>query len=266
MSESELRKRIYRAMSSQQVENVKAMHSYLHARADGTTEWSTIWSKSADTAWAHGFGCMRGFDQIWWNSVTKYDATAFLNYIRLAPVYPQIGGKDPRPLNEAAVHTLATDVIEISGDGLSARASFLTPGIVFSMVTDTGKRFFVCLWERYGSDFVYEDGRWVYLHEQVCPDIFTRMDCDNWAHTAWMSLVDKNTMTLFQEIDSENENRTDPFAALELELKLTDPGPLHEAYSPVKPPQDTVPWPEPYEHLDPDNCYCKKRRGAAGNE
>ncbi len=260
MTESSLRKRIYRAMSSQQVENIKARHTYLHAQAHGTEEWSTIWSKSDDTAWAHSFGCMRGFAQIWWNSVTKYDATAFLNYIRLAPVYPQIGGKDPRPLNEAAVHTLVTDIIEVAEDGLSARASFLTPGIVFSMLTDTKKRFCVCLWERYGSDFVYENGQWLYLREQVCPDVFARVDCDNWARIAWQSLTDKDAKTLFQEIDAQNERRGDPFATLELELQLSDPGPLHTPYSPILPPRNTVPWPEPYSHWDSEHCYCKESR------
>ena len=36
---------------------------------------------------------------------------------------------------------------------------------------------------------------------------------------------------------------------------VTDPGPLHAPYCPVVPPQDTVPWPEPYQTLDDDNTY-----------
>ena len=36
---------------------------------------------------------------------------------------------------------------------------------------------------------------------------------------------------------------------------VSDPGPLHMPYSVLKAPQDTVPWPEPYETLDNDNTY-----------
>ena len=36
---------------------------------------------------------------------------------------------------------------------------------------------------------------------------------------------------------------------------VTDPGPLHQPYSVLKAPVNTVPWPEPYETLDNDNTY-----------
>ena len=38
--------------------------------------------------------------------------------------------------------------------------------------------------------------------------------------------------------------------------EVTDPGPLHLPYSVIMPPQNTVPWPEPYKTLDNDNSYC----------
>ena len=103
--------RVRNAAASQEVENVKAEHSYLHGRADATGEWGNIWSHSDDVSWAHAFGRMRGFDQVWYGSVTRYDAQAMENWLKMYQDYPEVGGKDPRPLLEASVHTLLTDVI-----------------------------------------------------------------------------------------------------------------------------------------------------------
>ena len=69
MRELTLHERIRNADASQQVENVKAKHAYLHGRADATGEWGVIWSRSDDCSWAHAFGRMRGFDQVYHGSV-----------------------------------------------------------------------------------------------------------------------------------------------------------------------------------------------------
>ncbi len=239
MSELTLHDRIRNAAASQAVENVKARHTYLHGRADSTGEWGTIWSHSDECSWAHAFGRMRGFDQVWYGSVTKYDKQAFENWLELYQQYPELGGKDPRPLMEASVHTLVTDVIEVAADGQSARGSFITPGVIHSRLSSRGP-YCMMLWERYGSDFVCEDGEWKYLHEQVCPDLPGSMDAGNWAREAYLQLCDPEVRGDFGWDDP-------PI--------VTDPGPLHAPYSPVVPPQNTVPWPEPYETLDDDNTY-----------
>ena len=121
MRELTLHERIRNADASQQVENVKAKHAYLHGRADATGEWSVIWSRSDDCSWAHAFGRMRGFDQVYHGSVGDYDKMCMENWLDLYEVYPEVTGKDPRPLMECSVHTLVTDVIEVAADGKSAR-------------------------------------------------------------------------------------------------------------------------------------------------
>ena len=97
------------------------------------------------------------------------------------------------------------------------------------------------LWERYGSDFVCEDGEWKYLHEHVCPDLVGDMDHTNWA-------ADE-----YERITSPN-----PGEAMPPTLgcpPVADPGPMHMPYSVLSAPQDSVPWPKPYETLDNDNTY-----------
>lgn len=241
MKELTLHERIRNAAASQEVENVKARHTYYHGRADASGEWANIWSRSDDCSWAHAFGRMRGFDQVWFGSVADYDKMAMENAIEMREIYPETTGKDPRPLMEASVHTLLTDVIEVAADGQSARGSFITPGMIHSCLTPEKEKYCNVLWERYGSDFVLEDGKWVYLHEHVCPDILTKLDMFNWAAEDYARLTAPNV-----------EEMAPPTLGLP---PITDPGPLHNQYSILQRPQNTVPWPEPYETLDNDNTY-----------
>ncbi len=250
MRELTLHERIRNADASQQVEKVKAWHTYLHGRADATGEWSVIWSTSDDCSWAHAFGRMRGYDQVYHGSVGEYDRMCFENWLNLYQVYPEVTGKDPRPLMECSVHTLVTDVIEVAADGQSARGSFITPGVIHSrLVADPDENGQVqrspvycnVLWERYGSDFVCEDGEWKYLHEHVCPDIPGRLDNVNWAAEEYERLT--------------TPNAAPPIPPTLGSPPVTDPGPMHMPYSVLTKPRNTVPWPEPYETLDNDNTY-----------
>ncbi|MCR5784318.1 MAG: nuclear transport factor 2 family protein [Eubacterium sp.] len=241
-----LHERIRNAAASIEVENVKARHTYYHGRADATGEWANIWSKSDECSWAHAFGRMRGFDQVWYGSVAQYDKMAMENAIEMMEIYPETTGKDPRPLMEASVHTLVTDVIEVAEDGMSARGSFITPGMIHSCLTPEKEKYCNVLWERYGSDFVCEDGEWKYLHEHVCPDILTRLDMFNWAAEEYARI------TAPQVEEQAPPTLGDP-------PPVTDPGPMHKPYSVLDKPQNTVPYPEPYKTLDNDNTYTPFR-------
>jgi hypothetical protein len=243
-----LRQRIHNAAGSQAVENCHARHCYYHARANAAEEWGNIWSKRDDVAWGHAFGRMRGYESVYRGSVTNYDAIVYDYYLKIYRRYPQIGGKDPRPLAEVSMHVLDTDVIEVAGDGMSARAAFYTPGVIFCNYTPEEKKRFHFVWERYGSDFIYDDGQWLYLHEQVCPEFICALDCENWAYKTYTNLV-KALNPHEQEILASGREDTRP--------KLDEPGPLHFEYSPIQPVQNTVPWPEPYATHDENNTYVK---------
>ena len=97
------------------------------------------------------------------------------------------------------------------------------------------------LWERYGSDFVCEDGEWKYLHEHVCPDMVGGMDVGNWAHDEYQPdhrPQSPETMPPPWAIPPGGRSRPPAYALLG-----------------AQGPQNTVPWPEPYETLDNDNTY-----------
>lgn len=101
------------------------------------------------------------------------------------------------------------------------------------------------LWERYGSDFVCEDGEWKYLHEHVCP----RHRGRHGPHQLGRRRVCPDHLT-------QSRRGHAPHPGLP---PVTDPGPMHMPYSVLSTPQNTVPWPEPYETLDNDNTYTPFR-------
>ena len=98
MSELSLHQRILNAAASQEVENVKARHTYYHGRADATGEWDNIWSRSDDCSWAHAFGRMRGFDQVWYGSVTQYDQMAMEKTVETSHPLPPPPPYTPHPV------------------------------------------------------------------------------------------------------------------------------------------------------------------------
>lgn len=108
------------------------------------------------------------------------------------------------------------------------RGSFITPGVIHSRLTPEGEKYCNVLWERYGSDFVCEDGEWKYLHEHVCPDIPGKLDVGNWAHDEYARITDPNPP------ETMPPTLGDP-------PPVSDPGPLHMPYSVLKAPRTPCP-------------------------
>lgn len=177
-----LAERLHRARGAQEVENIKTRHAYLHAKSHSYEEWSELWAYSDDATWAHSFGRMVGWDEMFYGSVEKYDRDMLDLYNTMVKLNPHIIGKDFLACCLGGLHSLASGVIEVAEDGMSARSFFLTPGTLCACNMPSCVRDGSMCWERYGSDFVYQDGQWWYLHEHVCPDINFSYDVGNWAH------------------------------------------------------------------------------------
>ncbi len=223
-----LSQRIARAADSCEVERVLAVHNYLHAASRSYEEWNSVWSKADDTSWAHSFGRMRGFKSIWVGSVVDYDQQCIDAYRPIVENYPEVAGLDYRPLYNNAMHTLTNGILEVADDGKTARAAYLTPGLLYSFLNDDMKPWGAMLWERYGMDFIKEDGEWKFLHYQVCPEFFDLFDIFNPAEMVYNNL--KNNVP-------KPKNPTP--------AHLDDPGPLHCEGGPIQPVQDNFPPPHP---------------------
>lgn len=271
MSDLSLELRIQRAEGGLEAENLHAQHAYTHASTRCKEEWDLIWSRQDDISWAHTFGRMRGFDQVWYNSVATYNWRGISNYVNIFEQIPEATYlTDFRNLSEVAMHTLATDIIEVAEDGQTARGFFLTPGVLFCACNNNGKYWGGSMWERYGSDFRYEDGEWKYLHEQVCEDLASDFDYGNIGSDKYEWLLHPELRPAGpggpppepEEGLKANEVDVDEYGTPKIRklLKLADPGPLHFAWDVLQPVQDTVPWPVPYETMDDVHTYTPPKK------
>ena len=247
-----LEQRIHNAIGSQTVQEYKARHAYLHGVFYSREEWDLMWYRSVNTTWAHQFGRMVGWDEVYLNSVEHMDRIAVTSNLEAMVNYPVFQGHDLRSVGCSGCHVLSSDVIEVADDGRSARASYLTPGTLMGSVGMSGEgRSGIWLWERYGSDFVYEDGRWQWFHEQVCPDIAGCYDAQDWARDRYLDYLDRDLHI------GEVGGRP---------AQLSEPGLFHADYSIVQTVQNTVPPPKPYQTLDDDNTYSPGRNDPTGKQ
>ena len=237
--------RLHNAEASQTVEEFKARHAYMHGISYSREEWDFLWYDSVNTTWAHQFGRMCGFEEVYLNSVGHTDDMAMHSMMEMTKNFPEYQGHDIRSTGSSGVHVLASDVIEVADDGMSARSFYLTPGTLTGPIGFDGQhRGGVWLWERYGSDFAFVNGEWKWFHEQVCPDIAGDYDVGNWARNRFLDFIE-NDCTV-----GELGGRP---------AQLTEPGMLHADYTVVQTVQDTVPAPKPYRTMDNDNTYSPGR-------
>lgn len=186
-----LSQRIHNAEGIQAAEYLHARHTYLHATSYCKEEWGEFWDTSEEASWGHLFGVMNGFKEVWYNSVVNYDPDGLRGYINIIKQHNEVAWFDPRSIREISMHTLGTDIVEAADDGKTVRASFLTPGILLFALNANHKVRGMTLWERYGSDFIYDEeaDEWLYLHEQVCPDMGGPMDTCNPGQDAYNKLM-----------------------------------------------------------------------------
>ena len=245
-----IHERLHRALGAQEVENIKTRHAYLHAMSHSFEEWDQLWVHCDDTTWAHYFGRMVGWDEMFYGSVEKYDRDMLSLYDTMTKINPKIIGRDPLACCLGGLHSLASGVIEVAEDGQSARSFFLTPGTLCSCNMPSGRRDGAMCWERYGSDFVYRDGKWYYIHEHVCPDLNFSYDVGNWAYDTFTGKSGGGPGGAGGPGGGgggEKPDRNPP---------CTDPGPLHHTWAITQTVQDALHWPVPYKTLDDENSYA----------
>jgi hypothetical protein len=134
----------------------------------------------------------------------------------------------PNYAGRMGFHLMANPIIEIAGDGKTAKGVWVASGMVAMKDRKTGKPTASWEWNRYGIDFTKEDGKWKIWHHHVF-DLFGLGWDEKW----------------------EDQFVAKPMPAMKTDYPAT---PLDPAYSP-----DTelpyIPAPEPYETFDPKTMY-----------
>ncbi len=231
-----------------ETENLQAKHAIMHAAGETKEELDTMWSNRDDIFWCHNFGGMPTREDVYAGWAGGLAQNAHYYYRQIIHVYPEVEGMDERPLMECAVHMLGSSIIEVAEDGKSTRASWYTPGIIFSTLNIDKKKEGIWLWERYGNDFVFEDGEWKILSQHVCSDFGGMMDADNFAKASYERMQQPPRKRPPQEPADDGTVPNPPQAPMPL---------FFAQYSPVQLPQNACPWPSPYKTFDRENgSYC----------
>ena len=268
--------RVAAVVAGQKVEELKARHAYLHSMDRGREEYGCFWLRSDNSTFGHTFGRMMGYKELvpahfgeplranpfappedgygmgmpvgddgeemqmpFENaSPKKFDRPT-----KMSEIYGTLNlyGHDEHGTFSQSSHILASPVIEVADDGKSVRSFYLTPGTMMGVNGPNGGRSGGWLWERYGSDFVYRDGRWWWFHEQVCPDIADSYDGSNWAQDRFRKYL-SGELKVGQCSGPPRSGISDLKSA-------------HNDISIIQTVQDTVPAPEPYEKLDEEHTY-----------
>lgn len=169
-----------RALAMLEVQNTMSKHAYYHAAGKHAEEMNDIWvSKNGPyaktTKWTNPMGVWEGWDQVYaFYAQTKLDAAQSALDV-ISGIYPEVKNI-PANLGigtEWAIHMQTTAIIEIAGDGKTAKGIWYSPGNANSaVIKDDGTIGKSGMWfmEKYGADFVKENGRWKLWHIQMYYD------------------------------------------------------------------------------------------------
>lgn len=162
-----------RALAAIEVQNVFSKHCYYHEAGMHRAEMEDIWVKkdgefAATAKWQQPMGINEGYEAIWQFYVLNKEKSNQQILDQISAIYPEIENK-PENLGiggEWASHTQSTAVIEVAGDGKTAKGIWESPGLHMQAQIGNGKvsKQGGWFWEKYAADFVKEDGEWKIWH------------------------------------------------------------------------------------------------------
>jgi hypothetical protein len=144
----EAAKAALKALDIAECNNLMSLHSWYHAAMQNDVELEKIWAQRDDVIWAQTGGYWKGIDHI------------KKNYGQKATEDTTKGGY--------VWHTITSGVVEIAEDRQTAKGVWYTPG--GGGKATNGKLDFGWMWEKYGVDFIRENGVWKVWHMKVYTD------------------------------------------------------------------------------------------------
>ena len=259
----------------QGVENVHSWHAILHASGHTSEEIATFWTKYRDDLyWGYNMAGMYSRDEVMEGWAGGLEGGAYGMYDRMNELFPETIGMDPLPLSEYSIHAVGLPVVEIGEDLETARAVFYSTGMLCRNISTSGKKMAVWMLERYGEDYVKEDGYWKIVHECVLNDSGGAQDVTNFGADAWNKFINPNAGRPGPGGGGGQGGPGGPGGApagapggpgkaangkefdKKAYSKMAGGGPKgsfpasHITYTPVQTPQDSTPLPKPFKTLD----------------
>jgi hypothetical protein len=156
-------------------QNLMSIHNYYHGVNHNLEELAEIWVKEdgayAKTAtFSQPGGVWEGIQLIkvfYGNPKTKDPNQSLKEMVKNEP--------SAYPVGTFGIHMNTTPVIIVAGDGKSAKGIWYSPGPIMSYTGQKDKdgndlAGGMCFFEKYGADFVKEDGVWKIWHIQMFYD------------------------------------------------------------------------------------------------
>jgi len=226
-----------------QVQNTMSKHMYYHAAAMHFEEMEDIWVKEdgpyAKTAtFSNPMGVWEGMKLL-----KEFYAAATVesnkqNLAEISKVYPEIENvPENYTMGIWIAHTQTTPIIEIAGDGKTAKGIWYSPGAGLSSSIVDGKLVAngTWFWEKYAVDFAKEDGEWKIWHFQTYYDIVQPLGGD-WTKVNTQQEADR-------ELGEANEEEQEAYGLPDATRPNSDP---YQSWSPTTVPRIKPRFPEPY--------------------
>jgi len=215
VTQKSLEERIQRLEDAREIENLMAKYAYLHT-AGMHEETAALFARETPGVRVEisPLGRWEGLDGV---------NTAMVKFHQF------IGAGNPGIL---MVHPQTTPVIEVAGDGKTAKGVWMSPGLETRKDEERGKFAGIWVWGHYGVDFVKERGKWKFWHFHVYAFMATPYD-KSWTEPP------------------------DPSAQIDLpdELKPDVPNDYYHMYTTTSKIQYLPVPPEPYETFDEKTAY-----------
>ena len=162
-----------RAVASFAVANVMGRHAFYHGAGKNCEELENIWAKHPPTP--NTFTNPAGA----WTGEHIQSSYCEMNLVNEKKDLEELRKKYPDIPDTAAslgagdflFHTLTTPIIEVAGDGKTAKGMWYSPGIFIGATKGTdGKSGGIYFYEKYGVDFIKEGDQWKIWHIQMFYD------------------------------------------------------------------------------------------------
>jgi hypothetical protein len=150
MAEKSTELRIERLEAAREIQNVMSQYVYMHI-AGLHRESTRLFTAKRDDAKI----------EMMWGIYEGKDAA----YRCYAVDHLKLEGEGEKRRGRMQVHALTTPLIEVAGDGQTARAAWIASG--HETAAGGGKAIASWAWCKYGADFLKEDGKWKIWHLHV---------------------------------------------------------------------------------------------------
>lgn len=146
--------KIQRALDMLEIQNVTSLHEYYHNALMHCEELANVWARKTPGI-------------TWTNNTDKYIGEASVQKF-------YCDGVKHMPTTGALwYHMLTTPVVEVSGDGKTAKAIYMSFGNVSGAMGPDPKGAAQWTQEKYSFDMVKEDGRWKIWHLRTYVDFYS---------------------------------------------------------------------------------------------